>query len=339
MQIIFIARLYKPHVGGVESHIREISKRLTKKGHKISIITSKHDNKLKESEIVDRVKVFRIGYPKIKVIGLLTIWLKLMKLIDKIKKADIIHIHDVFIWYLPFKFLFLRKKVYMTFHGYPDYPIPMAAIIFQKIAQRLTKGNISVGDFIPKWFGTKANIITYGAVDISKYKPTRKEKFRYDAIFASRLDEQTGILTYLDAIKILRQKGIDFKLVVLGDGKYLNQTKELATTKGWVNDPSEYFQKSKFAFVNRYLAILEAFSCKKLVFAVYDNQIKKDYLFLTPYKEWVVIEKDPKKLADKISYYIKNSTKAEKMIDKACAWVKNQTWEKMTDNYEKLWRI
>jgi glycosyltransferase involved in cell wall biosynthesis len=235
------------------------------------------------------------------------------------------------------RFLLPRKKVFMTFHGYSDYPVPKIAIIYQKIAKKLTKGNITIGKVIEKWFGIKADIISYGAVDLEKFKPVKKKKFKYDAVFASRLDDQTGILTYLDALAILKEKGVEFKLVILGDGKYKSKADKLALTHGWVADPSPYFKESRFAFVNRYLGILEAFASKKLVFSVYDNPIKKDYIYLTPFKNWMIVEEKPERLAQKILYYKDKPLKTRDMIESAYFWVKNQTWEKMVDNYIKLW--
>jgi hypothetical protein len=49
---------------------------------------------------------------------------------DLIKEADIIHCHDVFFWYLPFRFLFPQKKVYIPFHGYEGNNPPNKRKIF-----------------------------------------------------------------------------------------------------------------------------------------------------------------------------------------------------------------
>lgn len=338
MQVLFLCRLFYPHVGGVERHIEEISRRLINKGYKVKIVTSKFDNSIENSEKRGRIDILRVDYPKIKVFGLITIWIKFLQLIEEFKKADIVHIHDVFIWYLPIKILLPRKKVFITFHGYPDYPLSRKAVVLQKLGEIFTSGNICIGKFIEKWYRTKADIISYGAVDLDKFKPTKKKKFKYDAVFASRLDEQTGIVTYLKAIKILKKENINFKLIALGDGKYKSQADQLAITKGFVNNPYDYFSQAKFAFVNRYLAILEAFAAKKLVFAVYDNPLKKDYLYLTPFSKLMIISENPQALAEKVVYYQKNPKKAKDMIENAYRWVQKQTWERMVNNYERLWK-
>ena len=53
MTIVFLARLFYPHIGGVEKHVLEISRILIEKGHKVSIVTEKHDIKLKNFEIIN----------------------------------------------------------------------------------------------------------------------------------------------------------------------------------------------------------------------------------------------------------------------------------------------
>ena len=68
---------------------------------------------------------------------------------------------------LPFRFLCPTKKVYTTFHGYEGNSIPTKkAILMHKISEKLSNGNICIGDFLEKWYGTKATYISYGATEI-----------------------------------------------------------------------------------------------------------------------------------------------------------------------------
>ncbi|MFH1971047.1 MAG: glycosyltransferase family 4 protein [Patescibacteria group bacterium] len=334
-----VCRLYDPHIGGVERHVSHVSKILVKKGLEVTVLTEKFKKKLKCKETIDGIKVIRFKYPKIRFFGLFYIWFWILLHCNSlIKKIDIIHIHDVFVWYLPFRFLFPRKPVYITFHGYESYPLKKKSIFLRNIAEKLSKRSMCVGAFMKKWYGNSSDIITYGAVDLAKFKPLFIENIKYDAIFSSRLDDQTNILTYLETVKILKQNS-SFDLIVLGEGKFYKQTKKIANTKGFVKDPSHYLKRSRFAFASRYLAILEAFACKKPVFAVYDNPLMKDYLRMTPFSEWIVIEKDSKKLANRVEFFLKKPNERIKNINLAFNWVKNQTWEKMVENYFQLWDI
>lgn len=339
MNILFLSRLYFPHVGGVEKHVEKVCNVLKKRGHVVTIVTTKFKSKLINSESINGINVIRFKQGKVKYLGLIMTWYWFIKNLKLIRDSDIVHCHDVFIWILPLRMLFPRKKIYVTFHGYESFPIKLHNIIIRKLTEILTNGNICIGEFIEKWYKTKSDIISYGAVDIKKFKPNKKKSYKYDAVFASRLDEHTGILTYLSAIKILNKNNIDFKLVVCGDGKYRKNTAAIAESKGFVKDVSRYYNNSKYAFVSRYLAILEAFASKKLVFAVYDNKVKEDYLKITPFKDWIVISDNPKELATQIEYYINNKGKEDKIVNNAYKWVTKMTWDKMVDNYINLWNL
>ena len=342
MKILMFAPLFHPHIGGVDKHIKRISEVLARRGHEVSIITIKHDKSLPDFEELNKMKVYR--FPKMR---LPKVWLWIYKRRDLIKNANVVHCHDfaTFIyWYLPFRFLYPLKPVFVTFHGYEGIiPIPRKILFKRKITELLTKGNICIGDYILKWYGTKASFISYGGVDMpAPLSNTNPE----GAVFIGRLEKDTGIMMYIDALRILKEKqGINLKLDVCGDGKLREKIQEIikgnelnVELHGFVENPLDYLDKSKFAFVSGYLAMLEAMINKKLVFAVYENKLKKDYLTLMPNsKNMMVIASSPEELAEKIAYYLNHQKETEEKIKNAYLFSKDQTWEKVTNTYLKLW--
>ena len=138
----------------------------------------------------------------------------------------------------------------------------------------------------------------------------------------------------------------DMMLVVCGEGPRMDEAIEFSKKhglnvefEGFVRDVEKYLKQSKFVFVSRYLGILEAMINKKLVFAVYDSPIKEDYLKMSPFSKWIVIESDPKELAKKVKFYFENPLEEKKLIEEAYNWAREQTWEKLTKNYLELWVI
>jgi glycosyltransferase involved in cell wall biosynthesis len=337
MNILFFSRLFYPHIGGVEKHVLEISRVLIKKGHKITIITEQHSPDLKLEETIEEIKVYRIPTlmnGNIKIV----IWKWLWQNRELIGNADIIHCHDVFFWYLPFKFLFPLKKVFTTFHGYESYPLKQKNILIRKMSEILSNGNICIGDFIPKWYGTKPTYIEYGGVDISNssFKNIGKVK-NESALFVGRLDEQTGILTYTKAIEEVRKKIPNFDFLVIGGGDLKNKISKKIKVLNPLSNAQDYLRDYNFAFVSRYLSILEAMAAKRLVFAVYDNPIKEDYLRMAPFAKYIVIFNSSVELVSKISFYLDNAKNKEEMVEKAYSWVEKHTWKEMTDTYLRLW--
>jgi glycosyltransferase involved in cell wall biosynthesis len=177
MKVVFLARRFYPEIGGVEKHVLEISKRLIKQGHKVTVITELEKNtnvlnKHSSSESarltgkVAGIEILRIDTGKHDWFKKFRIWKEMWRLKKHLKAADVIHCHDVFFWYLPFRFLFPTKKVFTTFHGYEGNSIPgIKAKLMHKLAEKLSGGNICVGDFLKKWYGTIPTFVTYGAVD------------------------------------------------------------------------------------------------------------------------------------------------------------------------------
>lgn len=339
MKILFFCRFFLPHIGGVEKHVMEISKLLIKKKYKITVVAEKHEKNLKDFEIINGAEVYRIPILNQGWLKKFEIWGWLLKHIELIEKADIVHAHDVFFWYLPFKFLFPFKKIFTTFHGYEDYPISRKAIFQRKIAEVLSNGNICVGDFIKKWYGTKPTYTLYGGVRISDFQfPISNKIKKESAVFIGRLDEQTGIKTYASAVKIIRKKIPDFTFEIIGDGKFRKEIEKDFKVLGFQNNSEKYLPNYNFAFVSRYLSILEAMAAKRLIFAVYDNPLKEDYLRMTPFSKFIIICNSPLELISKISFYLNHTKEKNKIVESAFNWAKKNTWNEMTNTYLRLWK-
>jgi len=203
MRIIFLTRRLYPDIGGVEKHVLEISKRLADKGFIITIITESQVGDEKEL-VYKNIEVIRIQPGNDTRFKKFRIWWILWRYRTLFQKADVIHAHDVFFWYLPFRFLFFKKPVYTTFHGYESVPIRKGAIRMRKLSERLSWGNICIGDYIQKWYGTKPSLVSYGGVAVSNLR-TRAVQ-RGSGIFIGRLDQQTGILMYVKAVEMVKKK-------------------------------------------------------------------------------------------------------------------------------------
>ncbi len=159
MKMLFLSRLYFPHIGGVEKHVREVSKRLVARGHEVKIVTEKFDSSLKDLEAVDGIGVHRIPHG-----NKWNIWREMKRNEHLLDWADIIHAHDVYFWLIPYKLMHPFKKTFVTFHGWEGkYPVPFKNKMVRKISEWAANGNICVGDYISKWYGTKADFVTYGA--------------------------------------------------------------------------------------------------------------------------------------------------------------------------------
>jgi len=331
MKILFLARRFYPDTGGVEKHVTEISKVLIKKKHKVTVITQSQG----EVSEYEGIKIIRIPEKRKGFSEKLHIWKWMLKNWRIIKESDIVHIHDVYFWFLPSRILFLGKKSFITFHGYETYPITRKSILIRKISELVSDGNIIVGDFIKKWYHTKPDFVIYGGVSVPGM--VRKPEKIESALFIGRLDEHTGALDYAKTVDLVRKSHPKFKFAILGDGKYLSKLIRFKPL-GYKENINDFLVQNNFAFVSRYLSILEALAVKRMVFALYDNPIKEDYLKMAPFAKHIIIADTPENLARKVKYFLGNEKKSKKFTSQGYDWVKNETWEKVVDTYMALWK-
>ena len=357
MIVIFFSRLFYPHIGGVEKHVFEISKILIKKGYKIIVFTEHFDKKLKHKENIKGIVIYRISVGEKKFLKKFRIWRQLWEYRKIIEKADIVHAHDVFFWYLPFRFLFSKKPVYTTFHGYEGNNLPSKKAIFMhKLAEKLSNGNICVGDYLKKWYGTKPNYIIYGGVEISNINPSTSsgltlsgaERVKYQIsninskklkiLLIGRLEKDIGIPIYLKTLILLKEKRIDFEFEACGDGLLRKEVERYGKVHGLVENLRPYIEKANIVFASSYLSILEAMKAKKLIFSTFDNPLKEDYLKLSPFAKWIIIENSARSLASRIEHFMNRSSEYEKAVNAGYKWASQQSWQKVTDLYIKLWK-
>jgi glycosyltransferase involved in cell wall biosynthesis len=346
--VLFLARLYSPHVGGVEKHLAKVCHYLHQKGIRTIIITEQYDSKLLLKEKIAGSVVLRIPYSATKAgfVGKLLLWSWIASRWRLFLRASVIHIHDVFWWILPFSPL-LKGKTFMTFHGYEGAEPPTdRAKFWHQLAAKLTSRSLGIGDFHRKWYGVNPDITSFGAVEESLFKKEDKAKTKKakspitNIIFLGRLAKDTGILTYLQGFKLLvesAQANQKFMLDIFGDGPLMQKAQTYAkehqlpvTFHGFVEGAADKLPEYQVAFISRHLAILEALAQRIPVVAHYNNQIKQDYLEISPFKNWISIVHTSQQVADAVA----NPTE---ISDEAYDWVSKQTWQKMVQNYLDLW--
>lgn len=342
MTVLFFVRRFCPLIGGVETHVLQIGKRLVAQRWNVIVVTEESKDAVAATEIVEGIHVYRISVGKDDWFKKFRIWVQIWKVKKLIGEADIVHCHDVFFWYLPFRFFFWKKPVYTTFHGYETtYPLRKNAIFVRKLSEKLSWGNICVGDFIKKWYGTKATYITYGGVDklTEQGQKNKKKSTILQILFIGRLEKDTGSNIYLKAFAILQRRKIAYNFNVYGDGSQRKQFEQYGTVHGFTKDLQDAIASAGFVFTSSYLSILQVMAQKKLVISVFENPLKEDYLKMAPFAKWIVIEKDSERLAEKIKYYVSHPKEKEALIEKAYQWSHEQSWDRVTDMYRSLWKI
>jgi glycosyltransferase involved in cell wall biosynthesis len=342
-RVLMLVSRFHPAIGGVESHVRELSKRLQKLNFKITVLTAAHESALTLVEIQDTLRIIRIPFHWKKCLPL--VWLWLLRERNSLRGHDIVHIHDVFpplFWYLPARIFNVKKRVHLTYHGYESDPVPVLLKILRRVMRKVVRFTMCIGYFIPKIYGHDCDSISIGAVDSHKVDSLDSS----GAIYVGRLEHDTGLMEYLQAIKILRdEKGITLPLTICGGGSLKDEILRYAerenldiTCIGYVKNPVEIIRNRKMMFAAGYLSILDSLSNGVPVIGLAATPLRQAYLHGVIQAGGVIsIQTTAEGVAREIYRLLRSNLLFEQISKKGREFALAMTWDRMTQEYIKLW--
>ncbi|WP_292379757.1 glycosyltransferase family 4 protein [Methanosarcina sp. UBA289] len=257
MKIAQICPRYYPDIGGVETHVREISERLVKAGHDVEVITTDPTGKLSKREIVNGVKVlrFRSFAPGNAYYLAPQIYTYL-----KEHDYDVIHAHSYHAF--PAFFASLERhggKLVFTPHyhrhghtafrdllhkpyrllGKMIFSRADSVICVSEYEKKLVESDFKVAEKtikIPNGINLKEfeNLKQPGK---ESKKKARREKL---LLYVGRLEEYKGIQYIIQSLPELQ----DFRLRIVGKGPYESELRSMAKSLGvearveWLKDLS-----------------------------------------------------------------------------------------------------
>lgn len=330
-QIVFLTRLFSPHVGGVETHVLQISKRLINSGYTVTVITEQFEEQLPLKEEKDHLQVIRIPQSQLTKLG---IWSWILQHRELFTQANVVHVHDVFWWVIPIYGL-VKDRIYITFHGWEGvFPPRRTAVWHRRLAARLSRGVIQIGDFIQKWYGTQPDIVSYGATD--QQLTSKKSINKYHLAFIGRLSPDNDLPEVINLIETAKASDSQIKVIFIGDGELAELASRYGQVTGFVKDVEKYLSESEVVVANSYLSILQAMALRKLVCSIYTNPLKKDYMTLHPQAGNMIVGNSGNAIWQQLLQLDRSQRKL--MIKQSQAWAKDQSWEQLTDKYKLLWR-
>lgn len=226
-----ITDFYYPSTGGIETHIRYLSKNLIKLGHKVVIITHKHSN-MKENIEFSNLKVYALDFP---ILALNTTFPSLfsnfhiLKKIFEYEKIDIVHGHQT-MSNLCLEGIFhattLNLKTIITEHSLFEMG-PIENVIVNSFANLLLK-NVDKCICVSKTskinFLERINIhhknvhVIPNAVISNKFFPKYNKKKSKNVIVMSRLVFRKGIDLLVEALPLICKSDKEIKILIAGDG-------------------------------------------------------------------------------------------------------------------------
>jgi glycosyltransferase involved in cell wall biosynthesis len=248
VRIVQVSPFFAPHPGGVESHVRAISAELVRRGHDVTVVTSRYDPSLPEEESIDGIRVLRAKTRTVLFETPLDVGVgSAVRGLD----ADVVHLH-----YPP------PLTSYFATRGLARHPVPVCLTYHCDLYLPGWAGRVLTGIyervFLPRTLRRIRTIIvhtrSYGltsrplrgrelvvipsAVDLLRFRPdvdgsAVRTKLGLDGgrviAFTGRLVPHKGVDVIVRALPELPS---DVKLLVVGRGPRLSELHALARRLG-----------------------------------------------------------------------------------------------------------
>jgi len=362
MKILHISPSYWPQGGGVEYHLEKLNEQLVADGHTVSVLTVMplHDTTIPKSERHKKVTIVRLPQLNLQKTFInsqrekIHRWFSIFRVLPYIRSAQIVHVHDVFWWILPF-FWLIPGKLYITFHGYENEFGPSnSQRRWHRLGEILTDGNIVIGGFHKKWYGVSPDVISYGAIDGDAFRKAgliNSVNKTFHIIFIGRLQAHTGAKELVQAVAALPQEiKKNISVAIYGQGELKAELAEKISAenlpiilKGFDQNARSYLPNADCICVSQYLALLEALIVQKPIISYAVSDFKEDVLRMTPYADALTIVRSPEKMAREIEkiYLAAKSKQSKKTAElkKAKRWAQAQTWQELALCYYRLWQL
>ncbi|MDP3034265.1 MAG: glycosyltransferase family 4 protein [Methanobacteriaceae archaeon] len=367
-KILVCAAHFYPHVGGYEKYILELYSRIIEQFEVYILVSDFEKNSIFEEYY--GLNIIRLDswcflgntYPIPK------LSIKNYKTLKKILNNDYLfintHTRFFFMSLLGYMISKIKKtELIHTEHGigtavYKNKTIETSSYIYDKtlgpLIVRGSKFTIGISkaseDFLKK-LGSKKSFIIPNCVDTTNF--CEKQSHLKNSLninknstiitFVGRLTYPKGVQDLIQAFYILKQKKLDLKLLIVGDGTYLSKLQKLADNNpniiflGKRNDIPEILNITDI-FVNpsHYeglpTSVLEAASVGVPIVATNVGGTKEMFIKEMGY---LVDEKDPNGLASSIKKIIENKSKVNSQMSREHI-LKNYCWQKKSEEFIQI---
>ncbi len=213
MKILIVSHYYHPYVSGMTVYAKNLAEGLTKKGHKVSVITTRYEKYLKSNEIVNKVNVIRvpIAFKFNRGAFSPSFVSQFAKIVNDF---DVVNIHAPIFEAGSLADIAKNKgkKVVVTYHCDLDMKGVASKIIerlyYSSVKKALEYADSIVVNTMDYMKNSKVKEFSNKAVGI--IPPIEANKFRYERGFKKKysIPEKSEIIGFLG--RITREKGVEY---------------------------------------------------------------------------------------------------------------------------------
>lgn len=341
MKVVHLTPAYAPHKGGVETHVAKISQEMKKLGASVTVLTvqTAPDSPVIENQLGIEIRRCPVRHNQRSWQYKLSIWRWIWQQRHILGAADVIQVHDVFWWLLPFVILW-EDKICTTFHGWEtQYPVRLSAKIQRAVWSFLSVATLHVGGWIQEFYWDKPTFVTYGAPPsrVTKVPKTPSTSGLKQFVFVGRLAGDTDIEKYLQLVSSLKKKHPKLQVTWVGDGPFKEACQKVGQVTGFVANPNKYIETADIVGASSYLSIWSALAQGKVVASFYSHRLKQRYLETFPAAHCILIETDVTKMATTLESIFKRPAVKHTLTQTGSLAAANESWLAVCHTYQKLW--
>ncbi|MGH7635726.1 MAG: glycosyltransferase family 4 protein, partial [Gemmatimonadaceae bacterium] len=242
MKIGLVTPYIYPLPGGVNAHVKFLYENLIARGHDVRIISSVHG-----AQRHDEGDVIRLGYgfsvPANGSVGTLTVSPRYAKQVREMlerERFDVLHFHEPFVPFLSLVVLRESQSINIaTFHAFAGWSpaYEFGKRMLGRFAKRL-HGRIAVSaaarHFVDHYFPGDYKVIPNG-VDIHRLASAQPiARYRdgtLNILFVGRFESRKGAMYLLKAFRVLRKKGFNCRLLLVGTGPQEREIRRYIATR------------------------------------------------------------------------------------------------------------
>jgi glycosyltransferase involved in cell wall biosynthesis len=346
VRIVLLTPRFWPATGGVEKYVARLARALRVRGHQPTVVAGAHASGLADAEDWDGLPIHRFPAHRSPVRAAFA----LARMRDLFARADVVHVSDALMldyFYRAAGWLTVPRRLGITLHGMSCvHPVPQRELDRARRARLLVDGMVHDGAFIERWLGVSPDaVIPQGLDPPAAQLAARPEPERPSAIYVGRLEPDTGVELYLDALAKLRaEHGMDLPLDVHGDGTMRAMLKERTDAQklrvrfhGTAPNAQERIADHTLALVSGRMAIHEALARRRAVVAAYNNPIRADYVRAEAFSPFIATGGSGAELAGAIARLIAQPEERKRVTQRGFAHVRELTWERTAGAYLQLW--
>jgi glycogen(starch) synthase len=249
VKILFLTPLYVPHVGGLETLVREVAGALRSRGHAVAIVTSHGRESSSGDDLLDEVPVRRVDAHDVvearDATGILRVELEILRFAREFE-PDIVHSHDAgpVLWMYSRVARRDRRPLIVTLHNVMTRKFGAVLPVLAKMlreADWVTGVSQAVADDVLEYepsVASRMSVIANGVAS-SMFDASAVPDGPPRLLCMGRLDHQKGFDLAITALARLREPYPNVRLVVAGDGPERDHLIALACALG-VNDSIDF---------------------------------------------------------------------------------------------------